>query len=61
VAVPPRSPAALATAIAALLRDPAHHAAVATAALQAATQFRTAPVAAAMLQVYAAALRSRET
>ncbi len=61
VAVPPRSPAALATAIGALLRDPAHHAAVASAALQAASQFRTPRVAAAMLQVYAAALAMRET
>jgi glycosyltransferase involved in cell wall biosynthesis len=61
VAVPPRSPAALATAIGALLRDPAHHAAVAQAALQASTQFRTAPVAAAMLGVYQAALAGRET
>jgi glycosyltransferase involved in cell wall biosynthesis len=60
VAVPPRSPAALAAAIGDLLRDPAHHASVAAAALQAATQFRTAPVAAAMLKVYEAALGGRD-
>jgi glycosyltransferase involved in cell wall biosynthesis len=56
VAVPPRSPAALAAAIGALLRDPAHRARVTQAALQAATQFRTDLVAEAMLRVYRMAL-----
>ena len=56
VAVPPRAPAALAAALGDLLRDPAHHAAVAAAALQAATGFRTDQVADAMLGVYERAL-----
>ncbi|HUS13569.1 MAG TPA: glycosyltransferase, partial [Chloroflexia bacterium] len=52
VAVPPQAPAALADAIGALARDPAHHAAVAAAALRAAAGFRTETVASAMLAVY---------
>ncbi len=58
VAVPPRAPAALATALGDLLRDPAHHAAVAAAARQAAAGFRTDRVADAMLGVYERALSS---
>jgi glycosyltransferase involved in cell wall biosynthesis len=60
VAVPPRDPASLAGALGGLLRDPAHHAAVAAAALQAAAGFRTDRVADAMLGVYARVL-ARET
>jgi glycosyltransferase involved in cell wall biosynthesis len=56
VAVPPRDPPALAAALGGLLRDPAHRARVAEAALQASAQFRTAPVAEAMLRVYRMAL-----
>ncbi|HMA36347.1 MAG TPA: glycosyltransferase [Chloroflexia bacterium] len=53
VAVPPQSPAALAEAIGRLLHDPAYHAQVAAAALQAARGFATDRVAAEMLRLYA--------
>ncbi|MGI8587504.1 MAG: glycosyltransferase family 4 protein [Chloroflexia bacterium] len=58
IAVPPRSPAALAEAISALLLDPAHRLAVAASALRASGSFRTDRVADEMLRLYRNVVRS---